>query len=317
MKRLQKNVNGNTTNFFWEGDNLSFELNQNNQPIRRYIYENGKDDVMAHVEYSEVTDPEYFSPEHKGWYSYIKDQVGTVMKVYKHETKQIVNTRTYDTFGNLINQTGSSTGKLGFQSKYFDQESGLNYYYHRYYYPKIGRFINEDPIGFSSGLNMYGFENNNPENFIDSYGLDWRDEHPDWLDLACLLWKITIESESKREEWGSWLYNDPYKMADAFNEDNWFPPVDNGACCIACKPPKGFVAGSMHTHPPFDKYGNRNTYRPEGPKDRRWANHPWHQDENGIPQPMYVISYRGINSINEKIINFKDFKCWCESRGYW
>jgi RHS repeat-associated protein len=170
-RRLQKNVNGSTTNFFWEGDNLSFELNQNNQPIRRYIYENGKDDVMAHVEYSEVTDPEYFSPEHKGWYSYIKDQVGTVMKVYKHETKQIVNTRTYDTFGNLINQTGSSTGKLGFQSKYFDQESGLNYYYHRYYYPSIGRFINEDPIGIHGKENLYNFEGSNPINFIDPTGL--------------------------------------------------------------------------------------------------------------------------------------------------
>ncbi|MCK4942696.1 MAG: hypothetical protein KAS65_03920, partial [Candidatus Aminicenantes bacterium] len=138
-RRIQKNVNGVITNFHWEGDNLSFELNENHQPIRRYIYENGKDDVQGHVEYAEVDDPQYFSFERKGWYSYIKDQVGTITKVYKHETKQMVDTRTYDTFGNLINQTGSSNGNLGFQSKYFDQESGLNYYYHRYYYPQTGR----------------------------------------------------------------------------------------------------------------------------------------------------------------------------------
>ena len=68
-------------------------------------------------------DPQYFSPERKGWYSYIKDQVGTIVQTYKHETKQVVNTKTYDTFGNLINQTGSSTGNLGFQSKYYDKES--------------------------------------------------------------------------------------------------------------------------------------------------------------------------------------------------
>ncbi len=99
------------------------------------------------------------------------DQVGTITKVYKHETKQMVNTRTYDVFGNIVNQTGSSSGNLGFQSKYFDQESGLNYYYHRYYYPSIGRFINEDPIGFHGKENFYVFEGNNPVNFIDPSGL--------------------------------------------------------------------------------------------------------------------------------------------------
>jgi RHS repeat-associated protein len=170
-RRIRKNVNGNITNFHWEGDNMSFELNENHQPIRRYIYENGKDDVQGYVEYSEVDDPQYFSFERKGWYSYIKDQVGTITKVYKHETKQMVETRTYDTFGNIINQTGSSSGNLGFQSKYFDQESGLNYYYHRYYNPSIGRFINEDPIGFNGGLNLYLSVENNPINSVDFFGL--------------------------------------------------------------------------------------------------------------------------------------------------
>jgi len=150
---------------------MSFELNENHQPIRRYIYENGKDDVQGYVEYSEVDDPQYFSFERKGWYSYIKDQVGTINKVYKHETKQMVDIRTSDTFGNLINQTGSSTGNLGFQSKYFDQESGLNYYFHRYYSSSIGRFINEDPIGLFGGLNLFLITINNPVNYIDKFGL--------------------------------------------------------------------------------------------------------------------------------------------------
>jgi RHS repeat-associated protein len=150
---------------------MSFELNSSNQPIRRYIHENGKDDAQAHVEYSKVDDPQYFSFERKGWYSYIKDQVGTITKVYKHETKQMIDTRTYDIFGNLINQSGSSNGNLGFQSKYYDQESGLNYYYHRYYSPSIGRFINEDPIGLQRGINLFCFGSNDSINHVDQYGL--------------------------------------------------------------------------------------------------------------------------------------------------
>jgi RHS repeat-associated protein len=129
------------------------------------------DDVEAHVEMSEVTGS-VFDTSRKGWYTYVKDQVGTVYKVYSDYHKQIVDTRAYDTFGNLINQNGSSNGNLGFQGKYFDQESGLYYFYHRYYSTEMGRFITEDPIHIRGGLNMYSFEKNDPINTLDFSGLN-------------------------------------------------------------------------------------------------------------------------------------------------
>jgi RHS repeat-associated protein len=184
---------------------MSFELNENYQPIRRYIYENGKDDVQGYVEYAEVDDPQYFSFEKKGWHSYIKDQVGTITKIYKHETKQMVNTKTYDIFGNMINQTGSSSGNLGFQSKYYDQESGLNYYYHRYYYPTIGRFINEDPIGFGGDFNFFRFCHNNPINAIDPFGL--------------VTGSVgTIMHPMNPKEWGNWS---PYPSRGGVTIPRW------------------------------------------------------------------------------------------------
>lgn len=130
-----------------------------------------------------MDDPQYFSFERKGWYSYIKDQVGTITKVYKHETKQMVNSKTFDTFGNLVNQTGSSAGNLGFQSKYYDQESGLNYFYHRYYSPSTGRFASIDPLELSCDLNLYSFVRNNPITSIDPLCLiciPWPKESTKW-----------------------------------------------------------------------------------------------------------------------------------------
>jgi RHS repeat-associated protein len=153
---------------------LSFELNASNQPIRKYFNETGIDDYFGHIEYSEVTNwQRLFEDTYpQGWYSYIKDQVGTVYKVWDQNTKQIVDNRTYDSFGNLISQAGTTKTPLGFQGKYYDAESGLNYFYHRYYNPAIGRFTSEDPIGLKGGINMFVLAGNDVINNVDPYGLD-------------------------------------------------------------------------------------------------------------------------------------------------
>jgi RHS repeat-associated protein len=174
-RRLRKTVDGVVTNFFWEDDNMAMELDVGLNPIRRYIYGAGKDDVESYVEYSELTDPNTgqgtFNTEKKGRYSFVKDQVGTIHKVYSHQNEQFVELRDYDTFGNRVNGTTISAGNLGFQSKYYDQESGLYYFYHRYYHPVNGRFMNEDPIKFEGGINFYAGFNNNPVMNLDPYGL--------------------------------------------------------------------------------------------------------------------------------------------------
>ena len=167
--RLSKTVNGTTTNFHWEGDNLAMELDASFNPIRRYTYGIGKDSVEGHIEFSEASANLFAHPY--GWYSYIKDQVGTIYKIFSHQTQSTVTTRHTDTFGNLLSQSGPSKGNLGFQSKYFDQESDLNYFYHRYYNPSIAKFISEDPIQMADGLNMQQFVRNNTVNNYDPYGL--------------------------------------------------------------------------------------------------------------------------------------------------
>ena len=128
--------------------------------VRCYNFENTYTRVESHLTFNIIHLP----------FDMIPDQVGTINQVYSHQSQAVVDTRTYDVFGSLINQSGSSSGNMGFQSKYFDAESGLNYYYYRYYYPQVGRFINEDPIGIRQELNLYFFVGNNSINFIDPYG---------------------------------------------------------------------------------------------------------------------------------------------------
>jgi RHS repeat-associated protein len=49
--------------------------------------------------------------------------------------------------------------------------TGLYYYRARYYDPGLKRFISEDPIGTTAGLNFYSYVEGNPISFSDPTGL--------------------------------------------------------------------------------------------------------------------------------------------------
>jgi hypothetical protein len=54
---------------------------------------------------------------------------------------------------------------------------GLYYHRARYYDPRLGRVISEDPIGFAGGVDFYGYVGNDPVGSRDPLGLvgfqDW------------------------------------------------------------------------------------------------------------------------------------------------
>jgi RHS repeat-associated protein len=78
----------------------------------------------------------------------------------------------YLPFGTADVSVGSVDNNLRFAGQYFDQETGLHYNYHRYYDPKLGRYLRSDPIGFDGGINLYAYVLNNPLNWVDPLGLE-------------------------------------------------------------------------------------------------------------------------------------------------
>jgi RHS repeat-associated protein len=82
----------------------------------------------------------------------------------------------YGPFGEKLGADWAAPGFVDrnpfrFSTKYTDVETGLVYYGHRYYDPKLGRFLGRDPLGEAGGNNLYGFVRNNPVNRWDILGM--------------------------------------------------------------------------------------------------------------------------------------------------
>src|SRR5262249_15828499 len=80
----------------------------------------------------------------------------------------------YDSFGNIIAQTNPAAGdRFTFTGREWDPVLALYYYRARFYDPQLGRFISQDPMGFSAGdVNLYRYVGNDPLNLMDPSGND-------------------------------------------------------------------------------------------------------------------------------------------------
>ena len=97
------------------------------------------------------------------------DQLGTPRAI-TNASQQVVWQWRSDPFG-TSSPTGSLTYNLRFSGQYYDAETGRNYNYFRDYDPKIGRYIESDPVGLAGGLNTYTYVSDSPVGKSDLYGL--------------------------------------------------------------------------------------------------------------------------------------------------
>ncbi len=77
----------------------------------------------------------------------------------------------YDAFGELMAENGTLDQPFMSSTKRYDAGTGLSYYGYRHYSVAIGRWITRDPLGEVGGINLYGFVQNDPENWVDPWGL--------------------------------------------------------------------------------------------------------------------------------------------------
>ena len=85
----------------------------------------------------------------------------------------VLSTDRYDAWGNLL-AGGDTTDPHGYKAQggyYTDHETGLILCTYRYYDTQTGRWLTRDPIGYTGGINLYGYCGNDPINVADPSGL--------------------------------------------------------------------------------------------------------------------------------------------------
>jgi RHS repeat-associated protein len=108
----------------------------------------------------------------------LADHLGTIRDIADRDESTgvttVTNHRRYDSFGNLISETNAAVDELfGYTGRMFDESTGLQNNLNRWYDPKTGNWISEDPIGFQGGdANLSRYLNNSPTHFIDPNGLE-------------------------------------------------------------------------------------------------------------------------------------------------
>ncbi|WP_205297727.1 RHS repeat-associated core domain-containing protein, partial [Pantoea sp. Cy-639] len=199
--KRQRELGCGFTLFGWDGDTLAWE----SSPPRdegdtgrtvHYLYEPNsfvpvaqalrKSPIRLHKQ-PDWSQREYDFDQDPLWHTEVKphpfeaiawyqcDHLGTPMEL-TDEQGNIVWAAQYKAWGEIKEERTDWAKQQGlgnpirFQGQYHDHETGLHYNRYRYYDPKTGRFIRQDPISYVGGINLFAYAPN-PIKWIDPLGL--------------------------------------------------------------------------------------------------------------------------------------------------
>jgi RHS repeat-associated protein len=148
--RTSKTVNGATTSYLLDGDSV---LKETTSGVATDVLQGpGVDAVLKRGS-------RWLTPDGLGSTATLTDSAGAIQQRYY-----------YQPFGQGMPQPSPGDPQPFQFAGRENDGTGLYYCRARYYQPDWGRFLSEDPAGFSAGVNPYSYCMNNPVNATDPDG---------------------------------------------------------------------------------------------------------------------------------------------------
>jgi RHS repeat-associated protein len=158
-RRASRSAGNSSVQFVYDGSDVVLDKSSDGQEVD-YVNGLGVDEKLRQ---GSGADSLYF----------LQDQVNSTIGL-TNTSGAVIERQQYEAFGQ---NGGSALTRYGYTGRERDNSTGLIYYRARWYDAVVGRFISEDPIGASGGLNLYGYVENSPLNSSDPTGL-YPPSHP-------------------------------------------------------------------------------------------------------------------------------------------
>jgi RHS repeat-associated protein len=160
-RRIERRADGVISSYAYDGEDIIREIASSGSTTATHLYIHGPgiDEPLAREDL-EGGARVYYHADALGSITKLTDETGSVVASYQ-----------YDVWGNP--ETGASQDGYRFTGREWDSKVGLYFYRARYYDPKAGRFVSEDPVGLGGGPNLYAYVGSNPVGFSDPSGNFW------------------------------------------------------------------------------------------------------------------------------------------------
>jgi RHS repeat-associated protein len=166
-RRVYKALGSARTELYWDDHRLAAEVGPTGA-VRLYVYPGPEALVpLLFIDYDSVD----AAPASGRIFYPIGNQIGVPLHIEDQAGNVVWRAAHVDPYGAVeIDPASTVAYSLRFPGHYLDEETGLHYNRFRYYSPRLGRYLQSDPMGQAGGINLYAYPAN-PLVDVDVLGL--------------------------------------------------------------------------------------------------------------------------------------------------